>query len=151
MQPAEGELMKTSVTNLIVQEIKWCEEHRDITTSADFQNGFTKGLEQARTLAEYAEIGGRMLTYKYVDDSWSALLRTRGYCVGYWIYDGERRFADAQSEAAAKEICDAVNAARAMACAPIDPKYVSDLHESDLPSCGHASCLGLTRCSFKHD
>jgi hypothetical protein len=45
-----------------------------------------------------------MLTYKYVDDGW--------FCVGYWIYDGDARFAETQSEAAAKEICDAVNAIR---------------------------------------
>jgi len=45
-----------------------------------------------------------MLTYRYVDDGW--------YCVGYWIEDGEERYAEAPTEEAAKEICDAVNFAR---------------------------------------
>jgi hypothetical protein len=45
-----------------------------------------------------------MLTYKYVDDGW--------FCVGWWVFDGETRYADAHSEAQAKEICDAVNIIR---------------------------------------
>ncbi len=45
-----------------------------------------------------------MLTYKYVDDGW--------YCEGWWVFDGERRYADAHSEAQAKEICDSVNLIR---------------------------------------
>jgi|HubBroStandDraft_1064217.scaffolds.fasta_scaffold949936_2 hypothetical protein len=45
-----------------------------------------------------------MLTYKYIDDGY--------YCRGWWVYDGERRFCDAHSEADAKEICDAVNIIR---------------------------------------
>ncbi len=101
-----------------------------------------------------------MLTYRYVDDGW--------YCVGYWVYDGEERFAETQSEAAAVEIVNAVNLIRKLGkrihdiaqsefgCEPIDPRYVSDLRrpkytKDELPSCGHEDCLGLTRCSFKHD
>jgi hypothetical protein len=44
------------------------------------------------------------MTYKGVDDGM--------YCRGWWIYDGDERVANAHSEAAAKEICDAVNIIR---------------------------------------
>ena len=98
-----------------------------------------------------------MLTYKHVDDGW--------YCVGYWIYDDGERFAEAQSEAAASEIVEAVNLIRKLGkrlheiaqsefgCDPIDPKYVSDLRRPDPPSCEHPECagLGLIRCLYKHD
>ena len=46
-----------------------------------------------------------MLTYRFVDDGY--------YCCGYWIEDENgRRFADTFTEDAAREIVDAVNAAR---------------------------------------
>lgn len=45
-----------------------------------------------------------LLTYKHVDDGW--------FCRGYWVYDGEERFAEASTEEAAVEIVEAVNACR---------------------------------------
>ena len=48
-----------------------------------------------------------MLTYRYVDDGW--------YCQDFWIEDENgKRFAMTQNESAAKEICEAVNKARAV-------------------------------------
>lgn len=50
----------------------------------------------------------RLLKARYVDDGM--------YCVGWWIEEEDgRRYADAFSEADAKEICDAVNAVRKLA------------------------------------
>jgi len=48
--------MYTPVTDLIVQEIKWCETHPGISGKGEeFEKAFIKGLEQARGLAEHFE------------------------------------------------------------------------------------------------
>jgi hypothetical protein len=48
--------MYTPITDLITKEIKWHEAHRGISgKSEDFEAGFIKGLEQARTVVEHVE------------------------------------------------------------------------------------------------
>ena len=48
--------MKTPITDLIMQEIKWCEAHRTNSSPTSYQGGFIAGLEQARALVHHAEV-----------------------------------------------------------------------------------------------
>ena len=41
--------------HILQQEIEWCQKHPDKKLSADFQDGFVKGIQQAQLILKSAE------------------------------------------------------------------------------------------------